>query len=201
MRLDLEDLAAVADAAVGDHDPPGRAGLPLGFLPGLGPVLAGEFGVDQRLPQLLRRRADVGHVDESRSAIGFSFQSSLELGEDAEAAALEFADPALGDLVDRHRVEIVQLLAAAPDVTTRFASSSIARCLVTACRVMSRCSQSSPSVCPLSRVQPSSKLAAARVGQRLEHLVESMAALCNHLVACQGVKSEGETVPSPTSDD
>src|SRR5262249_31786645 len=49
------------------------------------------------------------------SAISLSFQLSFEFGEDAEAALLELADPALGDLVNRHRIEVVELLAAPPD--------------------------------------------------------------------------------------
>src|ERR1700760_1760307 len=42
----------------------------------------------------------------------FAFQSSFQFGERDELAALEFPDPTLADLMDRHRVEIVQLLAA-----------------------------------------------------------------------------------------
>src|SRR6185312_10030974 len=37
----------------------------------------------------------------------------LEIGERLEPSALELADPAFGDAVDRHGVQIVQLLAAA----------------------------------------------------------------------------------------
>src|SRR5712675_3247563 len=42
-------------------------------------------------------------------------QTFLELGERAQAMALVFADPTLRDVVDRNRIEIVQLLAAALD--------------------------------------------------------------------------------------
>src|SRR5581483_2444810 len=40
------------------------------------------------------------------------FQAPLQVGERAEARALVFADPPLGDIVDRHRIEVMQLLAA-----------------------------------------------------------------------------------------
>src|SRR5205085_12448428 len=42
-------------------------------------------------------------------------QSSLQLAERDKFRALEFLDPALADLVDRHRIEIVQLFAAVPE--------------------------------------------------------------------------------------
>src|SRR5476651_477182 len=42
----------------------------------------------------------------------FSFQLALEGGERAQMAALELPDPALGDRVDRHRIDEMQLLAA-----------------------------------------------------------------------------------------
>src|SRR5262245_39225681 len=41
-----------------------------------------------------------------------SFELSLEVRQGAQARALEFSDPALGDRVDRHRVDEVELLAA-----------------------------------------------------------------------------------------
>src|SRR6266545_3187331 len=65
-RIDFQDLAAVGGPAVGNHDPPRGTRLPGAVLPGLEEVAAGELGVRERLPQLLRRRADVGHVDEAR---------------------------------------------------------------------------------------------------------------------------------------
>src|SRR3954453_16440967 len=44
------------------------------------------------------------------SAMLFPFEALLEFGERAQAWTLELADPALGDLVDRHRIDEVQLL-------------------------------------------------------------------------------------------
>ena len=66
MGLDLENLAAVAEPAIGNHQPPGCARLPFAFLPRFAPVLPGKLGIDERVPQFLGRRANVGHVDESR---------------------------------------------------------------------------------------------------------------------------------------
>jgi len=48
------------------------------------------------------------------SAIDLSFQFLFEFGEEAEATRLELADPAFSDFVDRHRVEVMELLAASP---------------------------------------------------------------------------------------
>src|SRR6266403_5645398 len=42
-------------------------------------------------------------------------QLPFQFAERGELAALEFLDPPLADLMDRHRVEIVQLLAAMPE--------------------------------------------------------------------------------------
>src|SRR6185437_4620361 len=42
------------------------------------------------------------------------FQVSLEVAERAQARALILADPAVGDFMDRHGIEVVQLLAALP---------------------------------------------------------------------------------------
>ncbi len=179
-------------------DSPGRP-LPVGLLPRVAPILAGELGVDQRLPQLLRRRANVGHVDESRTQPSVFFSSScfLRSASAREAAALELADPALGDLVDRHRVEVVQLLAAPPDRDDELgALPACSRCLVTACRVMARCAQSSPSVWPFSARSRSSSW--RRLGSASALNTSSMTAICNHLVACQVAKkpsgSSGRTV-------
>jgi hypothetical protein len=51
---------------------------------------------------------------QSFSAVVALLQLPLQLAERGQFPALEFLDPPLADLVDRHRVEIVQLLAAVP---------------------------------------------------------------------------------------
>src|SRR6266404_9612433 len=42
-------------------------------------------------------------------------QLPFQFAERGKLAALEFLDPPLADLMDRHRIEIVQLLAAMPE--------------------------------------------------------------------------------------
>ena len=45
----------------------------------------------------------------------FLFETFFQIAQRLEAVAFVFADPALADLVDRHRVEVMQFLAPAPD--------------------------------------------------------------------------------------
>ena len=55
-------------------------------------------------------------------------QLAFQLVERGELAALEFPDPPFADLMDRHRVQIVQLLAAMPergDEVGRFENSKV----------------------------------------------------------------------------
>ena len=59
---------------------------------------------------LLGRRLDVRRVDERGLVHGGVLQCSLEIGERVDAVPLVAGDPALGDLVDGRRVEVVQLL-------------------------------------------------------------------------------------------
>jgi hypothetical protein len=67
-RVGLDDLAGVGDATVALHHLPGGSRAPLAFAARAEPVLLHELRVGQRRPELLRRRADVGHVDERRSS-------------------------------------------------------------------------------------------------------------------------------------
>src|ERR1700760_2655343 len=50
-------------------------------------------------------------VVNARSGPGLAFQRPLEVGERLDAAAVELAHPAVGDLLDRRRIEEMQLLA------------------------------------------------------------------------------------------
>ncbi len=43
------------------------------------------------------------------------FETPFQIAQRLEAVAFVFGDPALGDLVQRHRIEEMQLLASAPD--------------------------------------------------------------------------------------
>src|SRR5206468_3687733 len=66
----------------------------------------------------------------------------------------------------------------------RFAFSSNTKCLVTACRVISRCSHNSLNVCPFSSRNSSSNF--LRLGSARALKTASIShSLCNHSVACQ----------------
>src|SRR4029453_17844483 len=65
----------------------------------------------------------------------------------------------------------------------RVAFSSNTKCLVTACRVMSRCSHNSPNVCPFSLCNSSSNF--LRLGSASPLKTASISSICNQMVACQ----------------
>ncbi len=84
----------------------------------MSPVARRQVGVRQGLPHLLRTGAYVGDVDVVRhrcGCVGHGVLLCLVLdGTDRlEAGLVEAGDPALLDLVDRGRVEVVQPLPAA----------------------------------------------------------------------------------------
>src|SRR4051794_282490 len=98
----------------------GAANAKLGLDRKTGEILSAELRRGQRLPHLLRRRGDIDRVDDrglefcnvhrrysSRLVL---FQPSLQLAERDKLRALEFLDPAFPDLMDRNRIEVVQLL-------------------------------------------------------------------------------------------
>ena len=106
-------------------------------------------------------------------------------------------DPAVVDLADRHRVEVVQLRAPARWVTTSPACSSTARCFITPNRVIAgSASHSRPSVWPSaanrassSRRRPASASAlntasSASVVRRRRRRVDAPI-ICDYLVTCQ----------------
>src|SRR6516165_1674676 len=98
-------------------------------------------------------------------------QASLEFGERTQANALVFPDPALGDLIDRNWIEVVQLLAAAPRRGDQIGALEngevLAHRLPRHVEARTQLAQGLAIV----RAQPIKKLPAARVGQRLEHLI------------------------------
>src|SRR5581483_1018573 len=61
--LDLQHLAGVAHSAVFEDHLPRRALLPLRLVSDADPVGPGEFGAEQRIPQLLWRGADIRYID------------------------------------------------------------------------------------------------------------------------------------------
>src|SRR5262249_61367218 len=57
-RIGLEDLATVGDATVGEHQSPGRSSPPIALLVHAEPILLHDFGIGERRPKFLWRRAD-----------------------------------------------------------------------------------------------------------------------------------------------
>src|SRR4029077_10547988 len=89
-----------------------------------------------------------------------------------------------------HRVQVVKFLPALQIVATSPASSNRFRCFVTACRLMSRCSQSCPSVCPLSARNRSSNNRRPGSASALNTLSTSPyipTIICNQTVACKAL--------------
>jgi hypothetical protein len=76
-------------------------------------VAPDEGGVGERLPELLRRRADVADVDEVVGHVGL-LEGLLEIGEGLRPRPVVPPDPPVGDVVDRGGVEVVVLLASVP---------------------------------------------------------------------------------------
>src|SRR6187431_1729155 len=84
------------------------------------------------------------------------FETFFQIAQRLKTMAFVFANPALVNLVQRHRIQIMQLLASAPDDRHQVRVFQQNKGLVTACRVMSRCSHSSDNVWPLLRCKRSS---------------------------------------------
>src|SRR5262245_17310472 len=89
---------------------------------------------------------------------------------------LVLADPALRELVDRHRIEIVQLLAAAPDGRDEVRIFENGEMLAHGLPRHQRSGLGKPLAklvqgLTIPRVEPIEKLSSAAVGQRPEHLV------------------------------
>src|SRR5262245_49389665 len=90
--------------------------------------------------------------------------------------ALVFADPPLRDLVDRHRIEIVQLLAAAPDGGDEVRPLENGEMLAHGLPRHRRSGLGEPLAklvqgLTVPRVESIEKFPAAAVGQRPEHLI------------------------------
>src|SRR6476469_7662294 len=106
----------------------------------------------------------------------FRLQTVFELGERTQAMALVLADPSLRDLVDRYRIEVVQLLAAAPDGRDEIGALQYGQVLAHRLprhrrsrlgKARAKLVQGLAIVC----VEPVEKLSAAGIRQGLEHIV------------------------------
>src|SRR4051794_28181053 len=102
--------------------------------------------------------------------------------------ALVLADPSLCDLVDRYRIKVVQLLAAAPDGRDQI--GALQYCQMLAHRLprhgRSRLGEACTKLVQglaIVRVEPIEKLSPAGIRQSLERIVHGT--ICNLLVACQ----------------
>jgi hypothetical protein len=84
-------------------------------------ALASNFPVVElgdRKQGVFRRASDMADRKRFRAfhLVGFeSLEASFQIAQDAEASVLVFVDPALGNLLEGDRVEVVQFLAAPPD--------------------------------------------------------------------------------------
>src|SRR2546421_7842046 len=96
------------------------------------------------------------------------FETFFQIAQRPKAMAFVFSNPTLVDLMQRHRIEIMQLLAPAPHDGDEVCFSSNTKCLVTACRVMSRCSHNSLNVCPFSLRSSSSNFLRLAVASALK---------------------------------
>jgi hypothetical protein len=65
--------------------------------------------------ELQSERRSIQSVSSDLLTVGFIFELLLEVGQDAKAGLLEFTNPPVSNLVDGHRVKIVQFLTAAPE--------------------------------------------------------------------------------------
>ena len=114
----------------------------------------GEVGVGQRLPHLLGAALDVGHVHKrwlfGRPGHFCLLCLLLQRMQRVKPRIFECLDPAMLNLMQRNRIQVVQLAPPAPTLLMRLADSSTDRCWLTDCRAISRYSHSWPSVWPLS---------------------------------------------------
>src|SRR6516225_7116211 len=102
-----------------------------------------------------------------------SLQSFLEFAQCLQPVAFEFPDPALGDVVDRHRVEVVQLLSALLHGGDQIGLLQNPQML--ADRLPRHVEARAEFVQGLAvvRTQPVEQFPAAGIGQGFEHLIHS----------------------------
>jgi hypothetical protein len=121
--------------------------------------------------------------------MGFSFEVPFEFGEESQAALLVFADPAVGDFMDRDGIQEMELLAATPqadDKIGRFENfqvlgDGLARHFESLAQFAERLA--------VLRPQAIEQLPATGVGEGLEHFVH----VCVHTLIMQpnGCMSRG----------
>jgi hypothetical protein len=130
----------------------------------------------------------------ARSVIVFSFKVFLELRKRTQSGKLEFADPTLGDLVDRHGVDEVQLFPAVPfpgdEIGLLEDRQMLRDCLAGHLQPLAQFTKR----LAISAVQPIQQPPTASIGQSAKHNVLFHASnmepfgyltIWNRLVACQ----------------
>ena len=114
-------------------------------------------------------------------------QCLLEVMERTHLVTLVFADPAVGNFMDRHRVEVMPLFAPPPDRDHEVGRFKQGEVLGHGLPRHVYMSTEFAKGLAVVLVQPVQQLSAAGVGESFEHFVHvrGHAILCNHLVACQ----------------
>ena len=116
------------------------------------------------------------------------FEVLFQVTERLKAVAFIFADPALIDFMQRHRVEIMELLASAPDhrdeVRRLQQGQMLGYGLPGHIQVLAQPGQS----LAIALVELIQQFPPAFIGQRFEYGVHLAEIICNLLVACQGGK-------------
>jgi hypothetical protein len=102
--------------------------------------------------------------------------------------AFVFANPTPVDLVQRHRIEIMQLLASTPNGGNQVRlfqnDKMLGHCLPRHVEQLTQLAERLPIVL----VQFVEQFSTARIGQRFEHFIHDRLTICNLMVACQARK-------------
>ena len=109
----------------------------------------------------------------------------MKFRERLQAVALVFADPAFRNLVDRHGIEIVQLLAPAPDGSDQICRLQQRQVLAHGLARHVEAGGKLAQGLAVAGMEPVQQQPAALIRQRLEHLVHSAGIIGNQKVACQ----------------
>lgn len=117
----------------------------------------------------------------SLSWLGF-FQAALEFAQGERNPALVLVDPTLGDLIERHRVEVMKLFPTMPqndnEVGPFEQSQMFGHSLSRHVEVLTECTQGLGIVA----VQLIEQSAATGISERLEDFIHGR--ICNQMVAC-----------------
>ena len=143
------------------------------------PILCGDVGIGERRPYCLGGASDVGHIDEIKRVWHGGFCLLLDGVKGAKARTFERCDPALLYFVDRHGIQIVQLLAPSFNGTDEIRGLESAEML---CRRLAGHGEIATEFgerLAVSQAQPVEHLAAGGIGERPEQeVVGHCASIC-----------------------